>query len=423
MNLIIHQGAKEIGGTCIELRSGSTRIFLDCGLPLRDPRLEGQVNEGHPLQIPGLFAPGLPAQGIMLSHAHPDHAGLIHRTNPCVPVFATRTCFKMAMAGALFANQPPIERNRENVMRPGDPLKIGDFLVTAYPVDHSIAGACAFLIETDEKRLLYTGDLRFHGRKPGMRSALLKACRRAPLDLTITEGTALSRSDTEAFLTESGVEEDGFELVHRREGLVAAQFSPLNLDRMVTFLRIAKRTGRIFVIDPYAAYVVLLARSEGVRLPDPFCLSSGIRILIPPGFWRSRAGRAISSHRPLMEAVSVPVSDVLENPGLFLTLWRPSMRKAAFGGPLPEGTLCIRSFWKGYLESAEERVLADEFETGGIEPRHLHASGHTSRNDLVDFLKELDSRRILVVHSERPEALKEDFPNAEVAEDGIPFAI
>jgi ribonuclease J len=76
-------------------------------------------------------------------------------------------------------------------------------------VGHSIAGACAFLIETEERRLVYTGDLRFHGRKPGIRSAFLKVCRKTKLDLTITERTALSRPGSEAFLTESGVEEVG----------------------------------------------------------------------------------------------------------------------------------------------------------------------------------------------------------------------
>ena len=34
MQLIIHRGTHQIGGSCIELRSGDTRILLDIGLPL-----------------------------------------------------------------------------------------------------------------------------------------------------------------------------------------------------------------------------------------------------------------------------------------------------------------------------------------------------------------------------------------------------
>ncbi len=36
MKLTIHRGAKEIGGTCIELESSSSRILIDFGLPLVD---------------------------------------------------------------------------------------------------------------------------------------------------------------------------------------------------------------------------------------------------------------------------------------------------------------------------------------------------------------------------------------------------
>ncbi len=34
MNLTIHRGTNEIGGTCIELQSGTSRILLDFGMPL-----------------------------------------------------------------------------------------------------------------------------------------------------------------------------------------------------------------------------------------------------------------------------------------------------------------------------------------------------------------------------------------------------
>jgi mRNA degradation ribonuclease J1/J2 len=36
--------------------------------------------------------------------------------------------------------------------------------VKAHRVDHSIAGATAYEIETDGKTIVYSGDIRFHGR-------------------------------------------------------------------------------------------------------------------------------------------------------------------------------------------------------------------------------------------------------------------
>ncbi len=36
MKLTIHRGTKEIGGTCIEVHSGNSKILIDFGLPLVD---------------------------------------------------------------------------------------------------------------------------------------------------------------------------------------------------------------------------------------------------------------------------------------------------------------------------------------------------------------------------------------------------
>ena len=38
MQLIIHKGALEIGGTCIQLSQDDTALLLDLGLPLRERR-------------------------------------------------------------------------------------------------------------------------------------------------------------------------------------------------------------------------------------------------------------------------------------------------------------------------------------------------------------------------------------------------
>jgi len=40
MNLTIHRGTKEIGGTCIELQTTESRIIIDFGLPLVDENQE-----------------------------------------------------------------------------------------------------------------------------------------------------------------------------------------------------------------------------------------------------------------------------------------------------------------------------------------------------------------------------------------------
>ncbi len=88
----------------------------------------------------------------------------------------------MMMAGAKFALQPSLPRERFREIKPGEPTVISDLTVTSFSVDHSIYGSQAFLIEADGKTILLFGDLRMHGRKPGMHQALIEAV--APRTLT-----------------------------------------------------------------------------------------------------------------------------------------------------------------------------------------------------------------------------------------------
>src|ERR1700735_1615078 len=104
MKVIVHGGANQIGGSCIEIASAKTRIILDCGWPLENaldlppgiaaPKalvascLEGTFQLSPP-PVPGLFAPGKPPNAVLLSHAHPDHTGFIDVMDARVLVYAT----------------------------------------------------------------------------------------------------------------------------------------------------------------------------------------------------------------------------------------------------------------------------------------------------------------------------------------------
>ena len=86
------------------------------------------------------------------------------------------------LLGSIYASGVKLPRHRfkRAPIPTGDedctPMQIGDLSVTAYPVDHSAFGAVAYLIEHGGKRLLYTGDLRFHGRRSGCVSASFGTC-------------------------------------------------------------------------------------------------------------------------------------------------------------------------------------------------------------------------------------------------------
>lgn len=81
MQVRIHRGTREIGGTCVELAHEGARILLDLGLPL-----DGNPEDAscHPA-VDGM-AGGSDVKALILSHGHRDHVGLAHLAGPDLPV-------------------------------------------------------------------------------------------------------------------------------------------------------------------------------------------------------------------------------------------------------------------------------------------------------------------------------------------------
>lgn len=87
MRIIIHRGTKEIGGTCVEIKTDQTRILIDFGMPLSDGQggdFSEQILENKSIDeliekrilypIKGLYNNSSPQiDAILISHSHKDH--------------------------------------------------------------------------------------------------------------------------------------------------------------------------------------------------------------------------------------------------------------------------------------------------------------------------------------------------------------
>lgn len=415
LELIVHRGSREIGGSCIEARVGETRLLFDAGLPLKgDP---GVV----PALPPTVWKSSVSLAAVFLSHAHCDHAGLINTLPASARVWMTPETSKAVLAAALFTRQKGVDRERIDLMLPGVPVQVGPLRVTALPVDHSIFGAVGFLIEAEGKRVVYTGDLRMHGRKPGMVRRFIDFVKAGgPVDVLLIEGTRLGDRVDEANISEEVIATTMACDIADAQGAVLVSYSPLNLDRFVSVFK--SRGRRAMVIDPYQAFVLHLIASP--QLPDPL-MHPDLRVVAPPSFMHGRAARCLRK-MPWFDALRARLSDpaeMLARPEHYVLLYRDSMRGWLFPGKMPFGVTFAFSYWPGYLrEEAGKRMQDAVNDVGGLFVVR-HASGHAHWHDLRAFAMRIAPRLLVPVHTSSPDTWRALHPNTRVFEDGYEYRV
>jgi len=427
MKLTIHRGAHQIGGSCVEIATDTTRVILDAGLPLDDladgkeRAKKPQLRAGSPLpeglapNVAGLFQSGPRIDAILLSHAHADHSGLLAHTQPDIPIYLTQGTSKMLKAGSIFAGQVKLERERCRTFPLNESVRIGDISVTAFPVDHSTYDGVALLVEADGKRLLYSGDLRLHGRRTTLAPALIKKVTEAPLDVLVMEGTHFS-GHREKGITEMELEDQIFAHVSSAPGLALAIFSPMHVDRLLSFYQAARRAGRTFVVDPYGAFVLHLVHGRaGLPLPKA---ADGVRVLYNEHFEKTWEKRHLGKIHRKFTAERIELADILAAPERHVMLFRTSMLPRDFKGRLPAQALCLYSYWHGYLAQPEWADLKAKLAEVGGNFLECHTSGHIFAEDILKFVNALNPHHVVPIHTNAPEVFHTHFPNVLLLEDG-----
>jgi ribonuclease J len=413
MRIVIHRGAHQIGGTCIEIATEHARIILDAGLPL-------DTNPLDPLPLPnveGLWNPGdQKIDALFLTHAHADHSGLVSATLASIPVFCTKETSKILLAGSLFARQPKVDRVRVKILKAGEVRSFADLRITAFPVDHSTVGAAAFLVETDRHRVFYTGDLRFHGRRPEFAQRIEAALSQKPLDILLIEGTRLGERASEKNESEAHLLNRLETRCRSHRRPVFVSYSPLHVDRFLTFFDLATRLGRRFVIDPYQDFVLYLLQRDLLRPTRDGKLCT----LLMPSESEPAALRFLQRSPWLsgMRKRALTREEVLPFLNDALVLYRPSMDSWLFPHGHPRDSLFLYSYWSGYLKQEAQKVWQKKVSESGSTLELAHASGHAHPDDLARFVQTVKPRQLIPVHTEHPDEWGTRYEQTRILADG-----
>jgi len=397
MKITIHRGTREIGGSCIELQSHHSRILIDYGLPL--PQSEKESAEDALIDIKGLHAGEQPTfDAILLSHPHLDHYGLFSYINPKIPVYLSAGCREITKIAHYFGQSSCVLENVK-LVKAWEQFTIGDLEITPYLADHSGFDALSYLIKTGDKKLFYSGDFRGHGRKSVVFDKLIENPPK-DVDCLILEGTMIGR-DEEECQKEEDIEETLVNHFKDSDSLYFIATSSQNIDRLVSIYRACVRSGRIFVIDPYTAYILDKLKPISSNIPQ-FNWGKNIRIFFVPNSYTEKMAKDKSLFKYAPAKISfddmIGIKDKIVVKDTYLT------RRIFAKKKLMKNSRLIFSMWSGYLPAIE--VF---WKNQNVPILNIHTSGHASIAELKRLVEALKPKTIIPNHTFYPDRFEEFF--------------
>jgi ribonuclease J len=392
----------------LEATSGD-RLVLDLGLPL-------DASSGETSTIPpvaGLCDGSDPSLlGVLLSHAHPDHFGLIEETSFEAPLYMGRATSRI-LQEARFFSPLGLEREPTGFLTDRKPLRIGPFLVTPFLVDHSAFDSYALLVEADDRRLFYTGDLRAHGRKASVVDRLIHD---PPADVgtLVLEGTSVGRPSGGDNVREEDVEMRCLKLLEASPAMVLACYSPQNVDRLVSVYKATVRSGRNLVIDLYGAAIAAATANASIPQAD----WDRIRVYVPQA-QRIRVKES-KQFRRVNELGSARIfaEELAADPGHWVMCFRQSMLRELERAGCLRDARAVWLMWPGYLDREIGGLFRDSLAALDIDLEIVHASGHASVSDLQRLASAIDAEKIVPIHTNAPEQYSTLFARVEKHPDG-----
>ena len=336
-DITFHGGVKDIGGNQFLVKDRNTKIFMDFGMSFSKegrffseymkargsnslvdmmelgilPNLKGLYRRDYARHMNFGGDEETEFDGVLLTHAHVDHCAYIKYLREDIPIYCSeesrlimqnfdetgmdeqyinlkekfqiRRSEKGKTAGEMVKQTGNKIPRKIEVFESSKEFTVGDIKVMPLPVDHSIAGVHAFILETSQGMIANTADLRFHGRRKKQTEAFVDKCSESSIDLLLCEGTRIEKGP---YLTEYDIENTVAKIADETKQLVVCGYPIRDLDRLESFYLAAKASGRHLVIDLKQAYLLkLFAESQSLAKDYPGPTDEHIKIYIPKGSW------------------------------------------------------------------------------------------------------------------------------------------
>lgn len=423
MKFIIHRGTKEIGGSCVEIFTGKSRIVIDIGLPLVNPdmsKFDSDIMKNHSIKdlinlgilpdIKSLYKPD-GKTALLISHAHQDHYGLWDYIHPVCPVYLGKPTHKLIELTGIFTNRNLTISNL-NYFESGKSFPVGDIEITPYLMCHSAFDAYAFLIKANGKSLFYSGDFRTHGRKT---KAFDWFCNNVEknVDYLLLEGTSIGNSG-KSFKTESEIEREFVKTFKETEGIVLIYTSGQNIDRLVSIYRACKRTGKTLAIDFYIANILTELASFGVKIPYPSNCFPEIKVFYPYRLSKMIVDKGYENLLYRFKEFKIKKQEIDLHCNNIVMLVRPSMLVDLRSLKNLKNGVFIYSMWDGYKKEKQTKSFIDSLLSKGMSEKEIHTSGHADLKGLKEMVNTVKPKNIVPIHTFEKDKYKDIFTDSNI---------
>ncbi len=469
VNLRFYGGIKEIGGNKILLEDNDTKIFLDFGMSFGrrqkffeeflTPRSANGIGDfitmGLIPDIKGVYREDLlkhfgkkpeevDIQGVLLSHAHADHANYISFLHKDIPIFCGETCkyileaideqskrdienevlnFRERPIYKSDYKNPPIKREFRT-FRTGDKVKIDSLEIEPWHIDHSVPGSYGFIIHTSKGAVIYTGDLRMHGTHAEMTDDFVKAAEGVKPIAMITEGTRIDVLESDE--SEERVYNESKEKILENKRLTIVDFNFKDVDRFRTFYQISKDLEKKLVISfKHACYLEKYHKDKKIRSPDS--KDKNILILKPKRLTGTYIDEDYTDwyiKRRLNYPNIITAEDITKKPNdymLVLNFWYFNM----FVDLKPYKGKYIHSLSEPFNEEMEisYKRMINWIKFFDLDFVQSHCSGHIFGADLKELIEKVKTKVLFPIHTEKPGIFRKLSMKTKMIKEGKNYVI
>jgi len=436
MHFKIHRGTQEIGGSCVEVWTDSTRILLDFGMPLvekdgkefdfnkyKQLNTEELIKEGVLPDVKGLYTNNSDKliDAVIISHAHQDHYGLLSFIHNDVRCFLSKPTHQIIELSNIFTPQS-LQIATPAYFEKNMTFTVGDIKITPFWTDHSAFDAHSFLVESGGKSLFYSGDFRSHGRKA---NAFRWFLHNAPkhVDYLLLEGTTVGRSE-QTQKSEKDIEYELTDIFNSTDKINLIYTSGQNIDRLVSIYRACIRSNKTFVADVYIAKV-LKTLSVYASIPFPSLKKFPLfKVIFSYHTCNQLSNKGLENVLYEFKDFKITKEEISSNARDIVMLVRPSMQKDLEHISGIEDGNFIYSLWQRYLNNAKTQKFILYLKSRGFVMHNIHTSGHANIKTILRAVEALKPKNIVPIHTFEGNEYKNIFKeNVVQLKDGVAVRI